>query len=341
MKKILKLFISIMPLFILSSCSIKTIFNDSFIALGTVIDITIYNDSNSQSHYNDIKKIMLDISNVSNQYEILSDKTYSIYNLNKERIIYNKDNNTYYSLLSDLLNVSFEIKDKTNGYFNPFIGNLSNKWKTFIESGNAINYPKSDEINYLLDEMNSSSIEINDEYITIKGDACIDLGAIAKGYAVSKALDYLKDNNVSNFIINAGQSNISFGVKPNNKYTIQLTDFNTKLKVFNTIGIVKGNNNNITTSAMGEQSIYYNNSYIHHIISPITGYPMSYYSTVLVFEEDPMYADPYTTAIFSMDIDTAKQFIKDNNLSSILYSNIDDKGLLYKSDLVGDYFNEA
>lgn len=343
MKKLFFVLMLMISLLFISSCSIVKIYNDSFIALGTVIDLTIYDNDDALKHYKEVLNIMRDITKASSAYKQYADSSVSIYALNENKVVLN--DNKYFDILKELLNYSIEIKNTTNGYFNPLIGSISFKWKDIIEEYNKTNDSgvisfSSNEINNYLSEIKNSELVITDDYIELKGNALIDLGAIAKGYATKKAIEYLDNASCNKYILNAGKSNIAFGTKPKKEFNIMLTDYDTKDNKITNIGNIVGNNMTITTSAMGEQSFYYDDSYYHHIISPIDGYPKSYYTTVSIFNLDPMLSDAYATAIFSMDIDEAKAFIEENDLEAILYSNIGNKGYIYKSIKVGDYFYE-
>ena len=115
---------------ILASCSnaLVTQYNPPIYALGTVIDVTFYNTSNYKTHYEEIKSIYLAVDKCASDFESNHTKT-SVYDLNELRSIEADD------LLIDIINEAVNLREKTNGYFNPFIGKLSHIWKESLKTG--------------------------------------------------------------------------------------------------------------------------------------------------------------------------------------------------------------
>ena len=99
--------------------------------MDTVVTVSIYNDENFKEHFNKIKEIYKEVENVSDDYKSGKDSV-SIYDLNYAREAY--VSNT----LLDILKESIRIYDKTEGYFNPFIGSLSHKWKDAIKENKIL-----------------------------------------------------------------------------------------------------------------------------------------------------------------------------------------------------------
>ena len=307
-------FLLFLSIIILTGCNALEITSCKPIyVMDTIINIKFYNVNDYQTHYNEIKKIY-------NMYDKLADdfKEYdnNIYKLNINRSVEASDE------LIELINYSKELKEKTNGYFNPLVGRLTHLWKDSIKSKKVLD---KELIENELEIINSSSIEINDNIISIKGDANVDLGAIAKGYATYKCVEYLKLKNVNGYLINAGESSVALGEKGNNffKATLEAPYSN---KIIKNLEI---KNTSIATSSGKYQNVIIDNVRYHHIINPFTGYPSNIYDNVNVIIDNSALADCYSTAIFSMELDEAKAFIEKNDLKAILYK--DDK-ILYEKN---------
>ena len=163
------------------------------------------------------------------------------------------------------LREALAIKEETNGYYNPFMGKLSNEWKCFLD--NIRFDPLSeDEINYYLAEINSTSVTILADTVTITGDADIDLGGICKGYIIDCLYEYVKEK-TDHYLVNGGASSVLFGKKPSDK----------EEEEFFTASLIGGEytllakDTTLSTSGVSEQYRIYDNKMYSHLINPKTG----------------------------------------------------------------------
>ena len=285
-------------------------------AMDTVITITLYDVSNSDTYLNNIKDIYNEVSKVSNDYKSGED-TISIYDLNMNREALVSDT------LLDILKESVLLYEKTNHYFNPFIGSLSHKWKDALKSKEVLS---QSEIDLELNKMKDTSLEINGNTVKINGLGNIDLGAIAKGYATKLAVDYLKENNISSYLINAGKSSIALGNKAGFSLKVALDH---PLKTDKRIGIIEDKNMVISCSSLENQNTLVDGKVYHHLLNPYTGYPAEFYDAVYVMNDNPMLGDVYSTALFAMDLNDATLFASEKNINILLYK---DDSTLYKSE---------
>ena len=309
MKKIIISFIFIITI-LLTSCNYEKIDTKSIFEFDTVINITLYNDNDANKHINDIKDIFTNISNYASDYKNYNDS--SIYDLNTKRSIKSND------VLKDMLNKALELKDSTNGYFNPFIGRLSHIWKDSIKK-EAL--PDDNLIKSEIEVMNNTSLIITDDEIKLNGDGNVDLGAFAKGYVCELVYEYLVENNISEYLIDAGNSMILIGKKNMNVgfRVPRKNDYFAKANV---------NNIGIATSSSEYQYFIHDGYEYHHIISPFTGYPVNNYDMVCVFSNELYKVDVYSTAIYLMDYDEAVKYSNDNNIKIVLFKN----KIIYKSN---------
>lgn len=189
-----------------------------FTSMGTVITLQVYETSETRANkiYNDIKAIY-------DTYDKISDDGYDSYfgqsydselaKLNQSRSMNVSDE------LLNLLKFAVKLQEETNGYYNPFMGELNHEWKDYI---NMVGYMPSDyECMYYASNARNTYLEFGDNnLVTIKNNdindnfAKIDLGGIAKGYATNLAYNYFKENNIKYYYLNAGASNLLFGQRP-------------------------------------------------------------------------------------------------------------------------------
>lgn len=314
MKKIL-IIISLFLTILITSCSKIVEYSGKTIFLfDTYITIKFYNTNDEENHYKNIKKLLTEISVISDDYH--ANNNDSVYDLNKNRSIPKND------LLKELIEYANLAKEKTSGYFEPLIGNLSRLWKKAIDEEKL---PKEEEITSLLEEIRNSSIVIDDEYIKITGNANLDLGGFVKGYAAKKVYDYLKENKIDNYLINIGESTILVGKKVGEAFNIGLKN---PLKDNSYYYDFKAKDIMISSSSIEYQSELIEGNLYHHLISPIDGYPKNNFQAISVIAEDEILLDAYSTALFVMNKDEAIKFSEDNNLKIILFKD----EVLYKSD---------
>jgi thiamine biosynthesis lipoprotein len=311
MKKILFFFIS-MLIITLASCGNEVVYECTPISVfDTVVTMVFYSDANYKTYYNDIKAKFNEINRISDDFNINTDKN-NVYVLNDKREVES-------GLLKDMLTKAIELKEETNGYFNPFIGRLTHKWKDAIKNNNVLS---STEIEEELSLMNNTTISFDGDIIKLEGQGNIDLGAFAKGYALEWAKNYLDEKKVDKYYINCGSSSIYVA---NKELNISLS------KPYSNDSILdfKASNIGIATSSPKYQYSVINGEKYHHLINPFTGYPSNIYDSVNVIGNNNMKNDIYSTAFFSMSVDDVKEFVKDKDINVILYK---DNEIIYQKE---------
>ena len=316
MKRIIALISALFIILMLGSCNTLEIQSCLPIySMDTTIQVTFYNVKDYEVHYKEIKEIYQLYDSISSDYASNSEEN-SIYDLNEKRTITASDE------LVNLVTLAVQLMEDTQGYYNPLIGRLSHVWKDAIQKKELV---AEEIIQAELKVIQESSIKIEDNLISLTGQGNLDLGGIAKGYATQKAKEYLDSVNVDRFLINAGSSNVVFGHKNHKDFTIALEEPYRNSNIM----IVKGNNKAIGTSSGKYQNAIIDDIRYHHLLNPFTGLPSNLYDSVNVMCNDSTLCDVYATAIFSMDLNTAKEFSKNKGIDIILFK---DDAILYQSD---------
>ncbi|MDD5282371.1 MAG: FAD:protein FMN transferase [Candidatus Omnitrophica bacterium] len=123
----------------------------------------------------------------------------------------------------------------------------------------------------------------------------IDLGAIAKGFALDCAVTKLKEKNINSCLINAGGQVYALGEGPAGPWKIAIQNPR-KPEI---TGILELKNKSISTSGDYEQFFLKDGKRYCHIIDPKTGHPAtSGISSVTVITDSALEADVLSTAIF-------------------------------------------
>src|SRR5690554_6683867 len=120
-------------------------------------------------------------------------------------------------LLYDILVLAEEYKELTNDYFDISIGLIIDEWKDLINNGQNLTKEqynsKVDEIKQMPVIENGIELTSNNAkyYVKISEGVKIDLGAIAKGYAVEQVDKYFKDKGLTYYRIEGSNSSLVYG----------------------------------------------------------------------------------------------------------------------------------
>ena len=304
MKKVV-ISLLIVVLLLLTSCSGKEIIiTDSIYAFCTTIEITLgASNGKVDEACQKIKELLYLYSDLSDCY---TEKEFNnIYTINHTNEFVEVD-----ARLINLLQEALLFQNETDGYFNILIGEVSNIYKDLIRTSDlSLLDGMVDKVN----DVNNSSLEIEGNIVKRVGNATIDLGGIAKGYALEEAKKILKEYEITTYLINAGYSSILLGSKSGKDYKVGLRY--TKDTVLNLQNMV------VTTSSIEEQKITIDGQVYHHLVNPKTGYCENKYSTIYLVGSDACMLDAYSTAFFSMDLEDIKRLCEAKNIKYIIYNN--------------------
>lgn len=312
LNRIIIILVICFSIFVLVCCSSIKEKKGSIYAMNTFIDITLYSDSNDKNihAFNEIENIYKEIHKLAdnkNEYSGLNN-TYVINNTNEKVVV-----NDY---LFELLSIANKMFIDTNGYYNPLMSNLTNIYKDIISTkdDSQLNNKLIDEELKIIKETKLFLFEETKE-VQLLGEGKLDLGAIAKGYATKLAKEYLISNGFKYYLINAGNSSITFGEKDNGeKFKIGINNISNF--------ILEEKNCDISTSSVYEQKITINNKLYHHIINPKTGTNENNYDIVTIVGGDSAYLDALSTAIFNININIEDELIIIKQLETLFNINI-------------------
>jgi len=124
----------------------------------------------------------------------------------------------------------------------------------------------------------------------------LDLGAIAKGYAVDRACEVLKKNGIGNFLVNAGGDLRVGGEKEKGlPWTIGVQHPRLPSEF---IGKLQPKDAGVATSGDYEKSFVKDGVRYHHILVPSTGLPARECQSVSILAPSAMDADALATTVF-------------------------------------------
>jgi len=280
--------------------------------LGTIIEITAFCDS---KHFSKVTpKIFKEIARIESLMSPFK-KESGLYKINHSAFSQplKIDPETF-----NLLETSNHLSRRTEGYFDISFAPLKKFWdykhKNFAP-------PSQKQLNEILPLVNYQNIILNSTSRSIffkKKGMQIDLGGIAKGYALKKGIETMKKNGLTNGIVNAGGDLQVIGQKNDQPWLTGLQHPRLK-KILLSIKLKP--NDSIATSGDYERYTIYKNQRYHHLLNPHSGYPAQTFSSVSVISKDPVLSDAYATAFFIMGLKKTTLFLaknKDLSLQVIL-----------------------
>ncbi len=219
----------------------------------------------------------------------------------------------------DLLLFSKEQYTKTGGTVNVAFGSVLKIWKQYREEGieNPENakLPSIEELKAANEYTNIDDVIIDPQASTVflkEKNMSLDVGAVAKGYAVERAADTAIQSGFVSGLISVGGNVKALGKKD----VGGLNDWN--------VGVQNPDNNgqpilkvlyvhDFSVVSSGDYQRYYtvDGKMHHHIISTDTLFPASYYSGVTIISLDSGIADALSTAVFNMPFEESKKFIEE------------------------------
>jgi len=195
-----------------------------------------------------------------------------------------------YQMLQD----SKYFSDLSKGAFDITVWPLIQLWKN-SEKNNQL--PNPEEVRRIKQAIGLKNIELkaNNRVKLLNPNTKIDLGGIAKGYAVDEVARIFRSHGIDDFYIDAGGDLYVGGQNCKGKpWHIGIRDPLDKSQIIN---IVQITNMAVATSGDYEQYYEIQNQTWSHIINPITGYPQKEVASATVISASAQDADALATAL--------------------------------------------
>lgn len=195
---------------------------------------------------------------------------------------------------------ALEISRLSSGAFDPTVGALARAWGYSGEKGFV---PSKEEVAKLLPLVDYTSVVVDETDSTVmlkKKGMVLNLGGVAKGYIVGKAIAALKARGMRRGIIHAGGDMTVFQSNGGNNggepFVIGIQHPREK-KLLGELLITNGA---VATSGDYERFFMKDGVRYHHILDPETGFPARRSRSATVTSIDPTQADALSTAAFVM-----------------------------------------
>ena len=197
--------------------------------------------------------------------------------------------------LFDLLQRSLTVSVMTEGAFDITYDSVG-----YLYDFRARKRPAAAEIDAHLDQIDYRLVHLDEAAKTVHFGAAgvrINLGGIAKGYAVERVIALLADQGVENALASAGGDTRMLGDRRGKPWIVGIRDPNKDDAVFTRLAL---ENEAISTSGDYERYFIEAGQRYHHILQPSTGRPVQGVRSATVIGPDATMTDALSTSVFVM-----------------------------------------
>jgi len=278
----------------LCGCQNKELYKDNRVMMGTFVEVISPDPRAPQIVFAEIKKIEDLVSKYSPNSEISR--------LNKTGEL-EASPDTFY-----LIQKAGEFWQASDGAFDITVGPLMDLWG-FTDKNYQV--PDDKDIKKTLDLVGFDKISFDNSKNMVKFNVSgmkVDLGGIAKGYAVDKAVNKLIAEGIKSCLINAGGQVICLGDKFGKPWRVMIKN---PLGEAPSSYLLEIKNMSISTSGDYEQFFLKDNKRYSHIMDPKTGYPVqNNIASVTVIARDGVTSDALSTSIFVLGKEKGEELVK-------------------------------
>ncbi|MFB3920204.1 MAG: FAD:protein FMN transferase [Terriglobia bacterium] len=220
-----------------------------------------------------------------------------------------------FALIAD----SVRISEETSGAFDITVGPLMKAWGFFRGQGRV---PTTDELAQVMTRVGYRHIQLDRARRTVSFEregVELDLGGIAKGYAVDVAAEVLRANGVERALISSGTSSVyALGSPPDQRgWKVTIRDPFEAGKAADTVYL---RNYSLAVSGSYEKFFTVAGKTYAHIMDPRTGLPVEGMLQTAVLAPTAAASDALSTACFVMGSKGSHRYVAGHpNLLVILY----------------------
>ncbi len=270
--------------------------------MGTYVQITLVGDGEKQRAA--AQAVVDEFRRVENLASF--HKRSTLTTLNKEAALGESKPNAE---LFNLILLSLDFAKGTGGAFDPTVGPLSLLWNF---SGDEPRVPTEDLVRQALKKVGWEKVQFDKKHGTIRlpeKGMSLDLGGIAKGYALDRAAAVLKERAISAALVNAGGDIVAIGEKsPGSPWQVGIQDPRNPNGI---VAVVPLKDRVIVTSGDYERFVIKDGKRYHHLLDPQTGFPAELLRSVTIIAETGVTADALATAVFVLGPEKGMKLVED------------------------------
>ena len=249
------------------------------------------------------------------------------------------------SRIIDMLLYAKEMYALTGGRVNVAMGSVLSIWHNYRQAGLdepwAAELPQMElllqaaqhtDIEQMIIDPQASTVWLADPEMTL------DVGAIAKGYAVEMVAQALEAQGISGYVINVGGNVRTVGSKPDGEPWLAGIENPNKDAEPVYIEYLKLAGESVVTSGSYQRYYYVDGKPYHHIIHPDTLMPADRFVSVSVICSDSGFGDALSTALFCLPLEDGLALVE--SLSDVEAMWLDNEGSTTTSSGWNNYLKQ-
>ncbi len=216
----------------------------------------------------------------------------------------------------DMLLFSKDMYEKTNGSVNVAMGSVLSIWHEYRQDGlndpSIAKLPPMDKLTEAAKHTDIEKLIIDEKNSTVflsDPEMLLDVGAIAKGYAVEMVARSLIEKGVTGYVLNVGGNVRAIGLRGDNTPWVAGIDNpngTENAPYYATVGL---ENRSLVTSGSYQRYYTVEGKDYNHIIDAQTLMPSERYISVSILCESSAIADALSTALFCMSVEDGKRIL--------------------------------
>jgi thiamine biosynthesis lipoprotein len=290
------------------------------VALGTFVEIEVRGRNIGEAN-RAIAAAFQELQRIHSEFSPFNESG-PLWRLNKD----DKDTVPVSRELYDLLLVCDAVHKRTDGAFDPAMEALFRVWRIWGEHPVV---PSNESVQAARALSGWGRIRLGEGLkITRPPGLEISFGAVAKGYAVDRMTEILREHGVENALVNAGGEIRTLG----SGWVVGIQHPSIREELVRKISLA---GMAVATSGDYEQHHEEKGKRYHHILDPATGYPAEGCRSATVIAATCMQADAYATGIFVLGPERGMELV--NRTPGMEAMLIDKTGAVFYSEMFEEY----
>jgi thiamine biosynthesis lipoprotein len=220
---------------------------------------------------------------------------------------------------------SFEFSRLSNGAFDITYASVG-----YLYDYRAHQHPTGEQISAALPAVDWRQVQVDPKANTIrflKPGMRIDLGGIAKGYAVDRSIDILRGLGIEHAMVNAGGDTRLLGDRLGKPWIVGIRDPRNEGRMVTRLPL---EDEAISTSGDYERYFEENGVRYHHLLGPGTGKSAREVRSVTILGDDATLTDGLSTTVFVLGVERGMQLV--GRLPDVEAVIVDEEGRIFYSD---------
>ena len=231
----------------------------------------------------------------------------------------------------DMLLYAKQAYEMTGGKVNVAMGSVLSVWHEYREDGmdepwNA-QLPPMEQLQEAAQHTDIDKVLIDEQACTVTltdPQMRLDVGAIAKGYAVEMVARQMEQKGIAGYVINVGGNVRTLGAKPDGSgWTVGIENPADDAEDY--LAYLQLDGESLITSGSYQRYYVVEGKRYHHIIDPVTLMPADYFTSVSIVCDSSADGDALSTALFCMTYQEGLALIESLDGVEAMWLTVDGK----------------